>query len=250
VDEGPYQVGLPIFNDETQCTEKNTPPDFDEVRLIEQDDKSVVVDYGTGKQTLYFSGNGLYEFDTGMSAAMRQDISLYLNSDGSGGNLSWSNNAKDGNICFVSRDLTLPGSASEVNPTPVPSDSGSTDSGSTGDSSSGDTSSAGLTVGDYTVTWTDYPGLACPAALQDKLPKFTEATIAANGAEYTLEAGGTSYALPLMGSNYSYIVFNDDNSGVVIALANGDGGHVIGSYSYFGADGTPCMNQLDFVPKG
>jgi hypothetical protein len=53
-----------------------------------------------------------------------------------------------------------------------------------------------------------------------------------------------------MGSNYSYIVFGDDNSGVVIALANGDGGHVIGSYSYFAADGTACMNQLDLTPKG
>lgn len=245
VQEGPYRVGLPIINDKTQCTATNTPPEFDTVRLIQQDDQSIVVDYGTGKQTLFFEGNGIYEFDTGMDAAIRQDVTLTLKTDGSG-TLTWSNNAKDGNICFESRNLTLPGSASsDLTPTPAPEISSGTET-----SGSETSASAGSIAGDYTVTWTDYPGMACPADLQDKLPKFPEATITGSASAYILSGGGTDYPLTLAGANYTYTNFAADNSATIIALVGGQSnGHLVGSYTFASADGATCMSQIDFAPK-
>ncbi len=248
VEEGPYQVGLPLFNDETECHENNTPPAFSEMRLLEQPDGSIVMDYGTGQQVVYHSGSSYYEYDSGMAGATRQSISLYLYSDGSGGSLSWSINAKDGNICYASHDLTLPGAENSMEATPAPD--GSDDSGESGAVSDlGDAPSVPLPEGTYNVTWAEFPGLPCPASMQPDVPNFPQVTITAADGGYLLAAGDLSYLLVEMPGGYSYILFGSDNSGVAMAIsAGGMDGHLVGSYTAFSPAGETCMDQLDFAP--
>lgn len=245
--EGPYTVGMPFYTDETQCTDANTPPKLgSEVRLLEQEDGSILIDFGTGTQLVY-GGDGFYQFDTGMEAAVRQLVTLVLFDDGSGGSISWSNNAKDGNICYVSNDLTLPGfEAEEPVSTPAP-----------GDDDSGENSeippAPPLAAGSYTVTWSAFPGLDCAAGLEEMLPKFPEATIATNGTGYTLTAGGMTYELTEANGQYMFIAFEDDNSGITLTVYDGalamlPEGHWGGTYTYFSPDAEMCINQLDFAP--
>lgn len=246
--EGPYTIGMPFYTDEAQCTDANTAPELSgELRLLEQADGSVIIDYGAGTQLVY-GGDGFYQFDTGMDAAVRQLVTLVLFEDGSGGNVSWSNNAKDGNICYVSHDLTLPGfEGDEPVSTPTPDD----------DPNSGSNNeippAPPLTAGNYTVTWSAFPGLDCAPELEEMLPKFAEATLAANGTAYTLTAGGTTYGLTQDSGQYFFMAFADDNSGVTLTVYDGalamlPEGHWGGTYTYFSADAAMCVNQLDFAP--
>lgn len=246
--EGPYTVGMPFYTDEAQCTEANTPPELgDELSLFEQADGSVLIDYGAGTQLVY-GGDGFYQFDTGMDAAVRQLVTLVLFEDGSGGNVSWSNNAKDGNICYVSHDLTLPGFESDA-PVSTPAPEDDPNNGTSSDIPP----APPLTAGNYTVTWSAFPGLECAPELEALLPKFPEATLAANGSAYTLTAGGTTYELTEANGQYYFMAFEDDNSGMTLTVYDGalamlPEGHWGGTYTYFTPDAEMCINQLDFAP--
>lgn len=244
--EGPYTIGQPFYTDEAQCTDANTPPELSgELSLLEQEDGSILIDFGTGTQLVY-GGDGFYQFDTGMDPAVRQLVTLVLFDDGSGGSISWSNNAKDGNICYVSNDLTLPGfEGDEPISTPIPDDdSGTSDMVPT---------APPLTAGNYTVTWSAFPGLDCAPELEEMLPKFPEANITANGTSYTVTAGGTTYELTEESGQYFFMAFADDNSGVTLTIYDGElamlpEGHWGGTYTYFSPDAAMCVNQLDFAP--
>ncbi len=251
VEQGTYRAGLPLITDANQCSDATLPPEFDAVHLLEQPDRSVVVDYGSGTQVVYPGSSGYYEFDTGSATSVRRVISLVLFDGGASGSISWSANAKDGKICYVSRDLTLESAAPNGDlvstpAAPAASDSSGADQDAAGADSTG--AASGLPTGNYAVTWADIPGAACPDDLKPKLPGFAQATIAAAEGGYTLSAGSDSYLLTLSGANYMYIQFANDNSGSTIVVAPGDNGHLAGSYTYFSPAGVVCLNQLDFAP--
>ncbi len=248
----PVRVGQPIFTDEEECTEANRLPALDTVTIASSADGAVVLNYGSGATagslTLY-GGDGYYEYDSGMAVAMRQSVSLVLFDDGTGGSIFWSNNRKDGNICSASYDVTLPNSENSASATPAPGDDSTTTSGSSADETATNGASAGSLAGHYTVTWSGYPAMECPAALEAALPNFTDALVSEDGGSYLLEAGDASYQLDKSTSGqYSYIVFNSDNSGMVVVISAGDAGHLIGSYTLFAADGSMCAKMLDYAP--
>lgn len=194
-----------IVSDEKDCNETNTPPAFDEVTLTPNADFSLTLDYGSGKQILYSSGGGYYEFSTGTSAAVRQSINLVLYNDRPGGSLSWSiQSQRGGPHCYVTRDLVVPGMEAQFTPTPVPESS----TGTNGSAGSGDTVvPINLLPGRYKAEWMNIPGL-CVEDLIPVAPHFDEVMVALPDAStVTLDYGSGPVALSLNTTNM-YFVFN------------------------------------------
>src|SRR5690606_36012252 len=89
------RVGMPLYQDESQCDDSNRPPMLDNVLLTAGVDGSLTLDDGSGMQTLYGDGWGYYEFNAGSSGA-REVISLALYNGGRDGQLSWLTSAGAG----------------------------------------------------------------------------------------------------------------------------------------------------------
>ncbi len=243
--QGPFKVGMPFYNDEADCDDSNRPPAFDQLYLRAQPDGGMLVDYGSGQQMTFADGWNTFDYDSGNLSGAR--LSFSVTTFGGGGSIFWSKRNSDGKLCVASFDLVDPAQEA-LTPTPAPD--GSADGVGTTAGESGDSGANGfvLPTGHFTVTWAEYPGLACPAALASSLPKFPEAEISASGAAYQLVGGGVTYALQNQGGSYLSMVFAD-NASTIMAFNGLDGdGSLIGSFVYAAADGTNCMNALTLTP--
>jgi hypothetical protein len=236
VAEGPWRVGLPLVLDEQACRAPNVPPPFEQVYLRAQPDGSLIVDYGTGRQTLFDLGGGLYDYDSGMGGERREVISVIVLDGGTEGNLSWSINTFDGNICNISWDITLPGDA-PAEPTAAPTASApNPDNGVSGSPSDNPTGSA--LPGTYSVEWIVLD-MACPTDLRPIAPTFTEVTITLTDTTTAVLDYGTG----------TYTVM--DTTGQAFFMGNNDPGAEIGyNMSVFSTDAnTAALAWYGFLPS-
>lgn len=243
IQEGPYhKVGMPYIQDETQCDDSNRPPAFEEIRLLPQPDRSLLIDYGIGTQIVYpYGGSRNYVFDSGRDGDLRRRFSLTLDKDGMRVSLTWNVQNND-QRCYVSQDFALPGY--EPPDTDVPAN----------DSPPPDTASAPAmeppAPGTYTVAWSPIPGLDCPPELQPTVPTFTEATVSHTDSGLTLDGGGQSYPMTEQGAQFLYMAYGTDGSGysIYISAVDEDGGFT-GGFMAFAAGGKTCMLSVQFTPK-
>jgi hypothetical protein len=249
VDEGPYTVGLPYgYTAPTDC-QTVTTPDISEIRLLEQPDTSLMIDYGAGTQVVYFTGGGRYQYGSAFNIDPHYTVSLNRNSDGTGGTISWLVRADAGDTCSTMQDFYIPGSPSD--PALAPDDSGS-ESGESGESGQASDSPTVFppVPGDYTVTWTGIPGLDCLPDLQEQIPTFTEATVTQVDTGFEVQGGGQSYLLAAMSGQYIYMPMNADGSGAIFNLTGMESdANLYGSYNAFTADGQFCLMSAVFAPK-
>ena len=92
------------------------------------------------------------------------------------------------------------------------------------------------------------PGVTCPADLQDKLPKFTQATVSDTADDhFTLNVGTDSFKIELIpgASQWMFTKFNDDNSGTVIAVSAVSGNTFTGTFTYFSPDSQMCFMYIE-----
>jgi hypothetical protein len=240
--QGPFRVGLPFYNNEADCDESNRPPTFGDVFLKAQAGGALLVDYGSGQQMMFADGWNNYSYDSGNQNGAR--LSFNLTRFGGGGSLFWSKSNSDGKLCVASFDLVDPAQAAAT-PTPAP-ESASDGLGTTaGEAGASDAVGFVLPTGHFAVTWAEYPGVACPADLTPKLPKFAEADISTAGGAYQLVGAGVTYPLQNQGGNYMYVQTGGDQASSLMSFTGYDAdGNVTGSFIYSTADGKLCMNQL------
>lgn len=102
--------------------------------------------------------------------------------------------------------------------------------------------------GTYTATWEAITGMECPTELQALVPDFTSATIDSSDAVFTISSDTETYEVEVIpgAEQWMFMQFNDDNSGAVINFTEMYPGHLAGTYSYFGADGSYCMMTVEF----
>ncbi|MBE0688867.1 MAG: hypothetical protein IH587_01940, partial [Anaerolineae bacterium] len=212
--ETTYRVGLPLITSPEDCNESNTPPEFDEVRVIPQSDGSLLLDYGVGAQTLYQASDRNYTFEGDTGNGARTSLSLTLLSDGEA-SIFWSVNTRDGNICSLSLPLTLPGSESssqaESTPTetPAPSSSGASQSQAVNYSLNGR----------YRITW-NIMDMLCPPDMQTMIPGWTEATMAQpDTATLTFAAEGHDYMLSDMNGEGQFMFIDMEDPAQMTILS-------------------------------
>lgn len=232
-----------------ECTDTNTPPEFDELQIERQPDGNVQMIYGaaagTTTQILYADGDNTYVYDTGFRAEQQFNINLSFDETGLG-SLLWSVRTSEGQNCFVIIEMTPPG---YVAPEPTATASTNT-SGDMGEIDLSDIEMPAPVEGTFTVTWSPIPGLDCDPALRDLAPSFTQATVTASGSSYVVEGGDQTYELTDFSGMYSYMQFNDDGSGEVLGVSSltDDGGMILG-YNTYTASGAMCILQATFTPQ-
>ena len=231
---GLYHVNSQEYLDQTECTETNTPPVFEDVNIEPQADGSLLLDYGSGTQILYDNGDNSFLYDTGINVDIQYNIYLNLHPEGLG-YLAWSMKSSDNQICYATMDIGIPGAVLPT-PTPAPVEETETD--------------AVLPVpGTYQVIWESIPGLECDPTLEELLPNFEQATVSQTTEGYTIDAGESSYPLTDVAGFYSYTSFSEDGSSELIMLMEvQDSGNMLLNYTNFSADGAYCMQQLTFTP--
>jgi hypothetical protein len=243
------RVGMPLYTDEAACDATNTPPDFDTVTLTGNVDGSLVLDYGSGSQTLYNGGFGYYEFDIGTGSA-RQHISLNLYDGGQQGNLSWMNRTDaDSPECYVSRTLSVDGADSGENSDGLetPADNGSmetpVDTGS-------DDAFGVLVPGEYAVEWMALPGL-CPDAMLPMAPQFETVLIGAPGdGSAILQSDDAQYELVMVAAG-TYIGGDSDDSGRTdTSLTTTEPGVASFMWSFSDTSGQMCMAMAQLTKVG
>jgi hypothetical protein len=225
-EERTMRIGQPFYTDEAACLADNTPPiTSNEVRLTAQGDGSMRLDYAGGSVTLYTESANFYVFESGTDVSPRQTIYLTLLEGGVEGDLSWSITNADGQNCYVSFPLSLPGAEGEIGATPPPAATDAPDNGSA------DQPDAGLDIapGVYTAEWIDIPGL-CQEALRPEGPSFSEVTISLPEPGLLVMAWESgelrlSHFAPGM---YVTTISNDALNASVSLTAMGDGTHAFG----------------------
>jgi hypothetical protein len=241
--QGPFKVGLPFYNNEADCDDSNRPPTFGDVFLRAQAGDAMLVDYGSGQQMTFADGWSTYSYDSGNLNGPRLLFGLTL-LDSGGGSIFWSKKNNGGEMCVATFDLVDP---AQPVATVAPAPDGSSDGLGTAAGEAGDSDADGfvLPTGHFTVTWAEYAGLPCAAALVPKLPRFAEADISALGGAYQLVGAGVTYGLQKQGGTYIYMAFGADNNSAILSFNGFDAdGNVSGSYVYAASDGSNCMNAL------
>lgn len=240
--QGTFKVGLPLINDETQCDETNTPPQPDEVIVVEQNDHAVTLDYGTGTQVLYPSGKDYYEYSSGRSSNVRHTISLSVSKDRTNGFLSWSiSNLDTGKLCSYGNELMIPASESTPEPTAQPVEAETPDDPSA--------FAFKLNTGTYSGSRDAIPGLDCPDAVQSQIPALEQVVIRADGDGFTLASDGMDFPMAYVEGQYMYSTINADNSMVYLGIfGQPSDGHLSGMYSLALPEGQTCAYLLEFVP--
>lgn len=216
--EGPYRVVALSINDEDQCKDVNTPPALDEFRLLGQPDGSLVIDYGMGTKQVFQRGSNYYEFDSGMSSAVREHLSISVQPEGTG-LLSWSMNDRNGNICSTFRDFALPGMEPDVPATSTPAP----DEPNTGSTTTGSASDANqmlpIADGRYKVEWTVLEAI-CPVAMQPLAPSFTEITIShLDAATLVGDYGAGTYTFTDMTGGNFFVVMSATQGDLSTAMS-------------------------------
>ncbi|MCC6615255.1 MAG: hypothetical protein IT320_17405 [Anaerolineae bacterium] len=226
-----YRVGLPFVTSPEQCNERNTPPEFDEARVAPQPDGSMLLDYGTGSQTLYQAGDRYYTFEGDTGDGARTVISLTLLDDGSA-SIFWSVNTRDGNICSVSLPLEIPGTegdeSASTTPTATPAPIGV---GSSGDQ--GQAVNYSL-HGRFRITW-NIMDMLCPPDMQSMLPGWAEATLAQpDTATLTFDVEAASFTLSDMTGSGQYAYFDMSDPAQMIVMSVSPTGPGTASLSWTG----------------
>lgn len=251
--EGPYHSGSPIFTDQTQCNDSNTPPQITDLHIRQQTENTILLDYGSGTQVLYRAGDNFYTYESGSRGPTRTSISLSVLDDGSV-SIFWSVTVKAGfKQCSMSQTFNLPGSQPEATSTPgtdsTPSGEATPAAGSAGDASQ----PADLEEGHYTVKWTVMDAL-CPADMKSTMPTFTEATVTrADATTVSVNFAGGSYTLLDYSGQHLYMLADGrqgDLRYVASLMSNGPGA------AFFSWVGSPasdtsktCTVMADFTKQ-
>ena len=166
-------------------------------------------------------------------------------------NVIWQASSEDySKSCYAKGVLKLE-TASENQPDFMPPVTKPT-TGYSDDGSSDDLEPLGEAIapdsGDYTLAWSPLPGMECSEDQQLMLPSFTQATITASETSFTIDGGSDSFQVDLIAfsTQWAYMEFGNDNSGVMLNFNEIQAGHFSGTYTYFAADGSFCINMMDF----
>ncbi len=234
VNAGPYTAGLPMMPPAADCE----MPQLTEVRLLDQGSGVLVLDYGTGQQTLYRDGTG-YTFDSGFGPSGWQNINLYFNGDGSG-YLTWNKTTTSGKMCNLSQDLYLPGTA-PVNTTPVEP---------TGDAGDAPIVGGTFTDGTYGVEW-DTTMTVCPADMQALLPTYAQVTVTfTNDSTVVLSYdGGEMVLTDSMGLGTFMYMDMTASPMITVGLTNLGGMDVLLSWMAMTPTGASCMTSATFTAQ-
>lgn len=228
--EGPYTVGMP-FGTAPQCEF----PTMTEVRLLDQGNGVLVMDYGTGQKTLYRDSTG-YTYDSGFGPTGWENLSLFFNSNGNG-YLTWNKTDATGQMCSVSQDLYLPGQ--------VPADTPTTDS--TTSSDAGPVAGGTLADGEYAVEWSIMEA-TCPADLQAVMPSFTNVTVTFNDKTVVLSYDGGEIVLDDMMGLGTYMYMDMTGSPMLnVALTNVSGIDVQLTWMAMSQTGSTCTASTTFA---
>ncbi|MBZ0317009.1 MAG: hypothetical protein K8L91_11375 [Anaerolineae bacterium] len=230
--EGPYTVGMPIGT-APQCEF----PAMNEIRLLDQGNGALVMDYGTGQKTLYRDSVG-YTYDSGLGATGWENLSLFFNSNGNG-YLTWNKTDATGQMCSVSQDLYLPGQ--------VPVDTPTQPTDSTGSSDAGPVAGGTLTDGEYAVEWSIMES-TCPADLQAVMPAFANVTVTFNDKTVVLSYDGGEIVLDDMMGLGTYMYMDMTGSPMLnISLTNVSGMDVQLSWMAMSQTGSTCTASTTFA---
>ncbi len=230
--EGPYTVGMPIGT-APQCEF----PTMTEVRLLDQGNGTLIMDYGTGQKTLYRDSVG-YTYDSGFGPTGWENLSLFFNSNGNG-YLTWNKTDATGQMCSVSQDLYLPGQA------PVDTPTQSTDS--TNSTDSGPVAGGTLTDGKYAVEWSIMEA-TCPADLQAVMPTFTNVTVTFGDKTVVLSYDGGEIVLDDMMGLGTYMYMDMTGSPMLnVALTNVSGIDVVLNWMAMSQTGSTCTASTTFA---
>ncbi len=234
VSEGPYTVGAPLMPPAAAC---EMPP-LTEVRLLDQGSGVLVLDYGTGQQTLYRDGTG-FTFDSGFGASGWENINLYFNGDGSG-YLTWNKTTTSGQMCNLSQDLYLPGTA-PVNNTPVEP------TGATGDAP---VVGGTFTDGTYGVEWATAMTV-CPADMQALLPTYAQVTVTFTDDTTVVLSydGGEMVLTDSMGLGTFMYMDVTASPMITVGLTNLGGMDVLLSWMAMSPTGSSCMTSATFTAQ-
>lgn len=230
--EGPYTVGMPIGT-APQCEF----PAMSEVRLLDQGNGALVMDYGTGQKTLYRDSVG-YTYDSGFGPTGWENLSLFFNSNGNG-YLTWNKTDATGQMCSVSQDLYLPGQVPADTPTQPTDSTSSTDSGTV----------AGGTLADgaYAVEWSIMEA-TCPADLQAVMPTFANVTVSFNDKTVVLSYDGGEITLDdMMGLGTYMFMDMTANPMLNVSLTNVSGMDVQLSWMAMSQTGSTCTASTTFA---
>ncbi len=248
-EERTMRIGQPFYTDQASCQADNTPPlTSNEVRLTALPDSAMRVDYAGGSVTLYTEGDNFYVFETGTGVSPRQSISLILLDGGVEGDLSWSITNADGQNCYVSFPLSLPGAAGEIGATPPPAATAEPDNGS----SEQPDANLDIVPGVYTAEWIDIPGL-CQEALRPEGPSFTEVTITLpDSSQLNMAWDGGEYAMSHFAPGmYVIMIANDTLNASVSLTAMGDGTLAFGWSAGSTTDTSlTCTLMATLTPRG
>ncbi len=224
------RAGSPLFQDASDCDASNTPPSFEDVTLTAGNDGSLVLDYGSGTQTLYGNGRGFYEFNTGSGSA-REIVTVSLYDSGQQGNLRWlKRNSASEPECSVSQRLTMPDADVSDTPVETPVDNGDSDD-----------DFGVLIPGEYSVDWIEVEGL-CPAEMKSQAPQFETAMLGApsEGAA-VMQAGDAQFDFALVAAGTYIGSAPTDNGRIDISLTTVTPGEASFAWTWSADDGQMCM---------
>ena len=198
--------------------------------LTAGNDGSLVLDYGSGTQTLYGNGRGFYEFNTGSGSA-REIVTVSLYDSGQQGNLRWlKRNSASEPECSVSQRLTMPDADVSDTPVETPVDNGDSDD-----------DFGVLIPGEYSVDWIEVEGL-CPAEMKSQAPQFETAMLGApsEGAA-VMQAGDAQFDFALVAAGTYIGSAPTDNGRIDISLTTVTPGEASFAWTWSADDGQMCM---------
>jgi hypothetical protein len=225
----------PTFNTVTL-----TPVSFDEVTLT------------AGSQSYTFGGSSMNEglrgsfemYQDNFSGSLQRRFAtdFYLN---------WQANSPDySESCFAQGTLTL-GTAAADQPVFDPPVLGGEDETQDDSGTTIDPDMIGTPVpfvapesGNYTASASLIPGMGCPADVEATLPTITDVTLEVTADGMTFTTGGEQYTLAGDVTGYSFYEFNDDNSGIAVAVSGVQDGVIYASYTVYTPNSEICMLSL------